>query len=53
MYDLKTALKDFELPIVISFDNEYQSKMEDILNRFLVHINRNHCISRGRYKQYY
>lgn len=38
MYSIDTALNDFELPIVISSDNEYQSRMADILNRFLIHM---------------
>lgn len=38
MNSIGMALKDFGLPIVISADNEYQSKLSEILNRYLLHV---------------
>lgn len=38
MCNIDTALNEFELPIVIKNDNEYQAELESILNKYLVHM---------------
>lgn len=38
MNSIAMALNDFGLPIVISADNEYQSKLSEILNRYLLYV---------------